>query len=313
MTKHRTIANWRGLVLIVICAGSAAPASTVRIGTFLTAIDYAPFYVAKSNACLAQLGRDLAIDYSYEVFKSIPAINAAVASGRLDVILEADSPAILQRAAGADIREITPLAALSQELVVPARSPVANLAGLRGARVGVLFGSGYHFAIVDAMATAGIEATAYSTVDTAPDAGSAAFAEDRIDAWAIWPPILQRMVEGGRFRAIPGSASTLNVYAWGAGPFMHANPAFVAGFVPCVRQAIAYARSHKPETVRIVARETGIAPATVEQSWSTMTFGFGADDEVFRVLNAQARFLRGNGYIQQDVTFEPAAFYDRGF
>ena len=268
--------------------------------------------MAKNDGCLAGLARRYGRAIDYRAFTTVPAMNEAVNSRALDIILEADTPAILQRAAGTDIREVTPLAALSQQILVPTGSPARRLADLRGKRIGVLFASGYHFAIVDGMAAAGLPTEAFSLVDVAPAAGQPLLSSGAIDAWAIWPPILQQVASRAPVRAIAGSGSTLNVYAFAAGPFMDGNAPLIAGFTRCIRRAIRAIRAGTADAPAITARETGIAADTVAAAWPTMTFGFVVDRDALSVLNRQAAFLLDHGYIARPVRFDPASFRDRG-
>lgn len=307
--------------IAMLCSLLAGPATharehgaqpPLRVGSFLSAIDYAPFYVARNMGCIDALARSAGRQLDYKVYTSIPGVNDAVESGTLDIILEADSPAILQRAAGGDIQEITPLATLSQQLLVPDDSRISRMADLRGKRIGVLFGSGYHFAVVDGLAAAHLGPADYVLVDTAPTDGPAALADGKIDAWAIWPPILQREQLAHRGLAIAGSASTLNVYAFGRATFMRHHPAIVSGFMRCMRQGIAFIKHDKKATIAIIAAETGIQPELIARAWPTMAFGFQADREQFRVLNAQAGFMFEHGFAQRAVKFEPKSFYDLG-
>ncbi len=301
---------------LAVCAGPAdaapPPPARLRIGTFLTAIDYAPFYVAKQNGCLAALARRHGRTINYRVFHSVPAMNEAVNSGALDLILEADTPAIAQRAAGTDIREVLPLAALSQQLLVPAGSPARRLADLRGKRIGVLLGSGYHFAVVDGLAAAGVRRDEYRLVDVAPTAGGPLLANGTIDAWAIWPPILQETAAAAPVRTIAGSVETLNVYAFAAGPFMDRNGRLIDGFAGCLRAAIRSIRRRAAPAMAITAAETGLPARTVAAAWPTMRFGFRVDPAAFRVLNAQAAFLYKEGHVRRTVRFDPSSFRDRG-
>lgn len=301
--------------LPAIAGGEADAASratyqgrSLRIGTFLRAIDYAPYYVAKHDGCLDRIARSAGRQISYTVYSTIPAVNMAVNSGALDIILEADSPAILQLAAGAQIREIMPLAALDQQILVPTGSKLDNLAGLRNARIGVLFGSGYHFAIVDALRSQGAALETLNLVDIKPDAGDSALSSGLIDAWAIWPPILQSAVAAGKGRPIAGSTSTLNVYAFATRRFIRSNMRLVHAFAGCMHDSITAIPTRPKDAVRAVHEETGIAIDIIEKAWPTMKFGFRVDDESLRVLNRQAKFFLENGYIKKAVVFEPAFF-----
>ena len=289
-----------------------ASGDTLRIGTFLSAIDYAPFYIAQQNGCADAVARRHGRVVRYEVYHATGDMNAAVNSGALDIILEADTPAILQRAAGTDIREITPLAALSQQILTPAHTDARGLLDLKGRRIGVLFASGYHFAVVAGLSALGLAEDRYTLVDVAPTDGAASLARGDIDAWAIWPPILQQTMRTSPVKIMPGSASTLNVYAWGAGPFMRKNPSLVNAFAACIRRSIGFIKDRRAEALAITADKTGLPLRIVSDAWPTMRFGFKADPEIFRVLNDQAKFLYNHGYTPRAVHFDAADFHDLG-
>lgn len=301
-------------IALAVTAVTPAPAASpppLTIGTFRRAIDFAPFYGAEADGCLAALAERHGRTVKTVVYETIPALNAAVTAGALDIVLEADTPAIAQRAAGIELTPIAPIAALSQQLLVPAGSPVRRLADLAGRRVGVLKGSGYHFALVDGLTAAGVAPDRYGIVDVTPTAGAAMLASGAVDAWAIWPPELQEARRATR--VIAGSPETLNVYAFAAGRSLAAEPDIAIGFAGCMRRSIAAIARRPAAAIALTARETALDPQIVAAAWPTMAFGFRVDPATIRVLNAQAAFLHAGGYVRRPVRFDAREFRGPGF
>ncbi len=72
---------------------------TVRIGTFSSAVDYAPFYVARSRELFESAAGD-GKKVEYVEFDSAPAITEALATKRVDLVFMAEPPALIASAAG---------------------------------------------------------------------------------------------------------------------------------------------------------------------------------------------------------------------
>lgn len=285
---------------------------TVRVATFLKTLSYVPYYVARDRGCLDAVGREHGLKFEYRLFGTVPAVNEAVNASAVDIILEADSPAILQVAAGADLQEITPIAHLNHEVLVPDSSSATGMKDLRGKRIGVLFGTGYHFAVVEAMDKLNIRRDEYTLVDTHPGQGYADLKDKKIDAWAIWPPTLQQWVKEGGVKVIPGSPSPMAVYAYSPREFLKRNPKAIDAFVGCMRSAMEYIQRNRGDAIALTAQETNLPPNIVEMSLENIFYGLNVTDDVIRVLNNQAKFMYENGYSTRAVTFDSTHFSDRG-
>jgi sulfonate transport system substrate-binding protein len=79
-------------------------AEAVHIGTFSIAIDYAPYLVARSKGWFEDVLKPYGMTPDYTTFQTLAPINESFATGRVDVVFEAETPAIIGRAAGIDIR-----------------------------------------------------------------------------------------------------------------------------------------------------------------------------------------------------------------
>ena len=100
----------------------------VRIGTMGDAVDYAPYMVARSKGWFEEeFRKNGAAGAEYTAFQSLPTLNETLATNRLDLVFEAEPPAIVGKgAAGVDLRVIGISCSLTQEIVVRADSSNQN-------------------------------------------------------------------------------------------------------------------------------------------------------------------------------------------
>src|SRR5215204_661423 len=75
-------------------------AKVVKIGSFFTAIDYAPYLVAKNQRWFEDAFQKAGATVEYTTFQSLAPINESFATNQVDVVFEAEPPAIIGRAGG---------------------------------------------------------------------------------------------------------------------------------------------------------------------------------------------------------------------
>src|SRR5574337_615368 len=121
------------VVALVSCTRRSTPAiHDVRIGSFSIAIDYAPYLVSKSKGWFADEYQKDGITHHFTTFETLPSINESFATGNVDIVFEAEPPAIIGRAAGIDIRIMGISCSLTQEIVVSTRSTIKSILDLKG-------------------------------------------------------------------------------------------------------------------------------------------------------------------------------------
>ncbi len=315
-TKIKRVAL-AGLVFGLIVAGDAAShharaVDAVRIGTFSTAIDYAPLYIAKREGWLDEVARKHNVTIEYRRFDTLAAINDALAAKKLDMIAQADTPAIYQTASGNKLLEIAPFASLIQEIIVAPGSRAEGLADLKGKRIGVLFGSGFHYGAVKGIEKLGLPPDAMTLVNLPPAEARAAFAAKTIDAWLIWPPFVQQEVVGGTGKAIPGARARANISLFAPEDFVKQNAALVAAVSGVMKRAQEFARTDPRQAITLVAAETALPERVVAMAWSKIDFSLTAGPDVLQEMNGQAGFLFKEGFIAQEVKFAPSFFQGFG-
>ncbi|HTE42660.1 MAG TPA: ABC transporter substrate-binding protein, partial [Steroidobacteraceae bacterium] len=168
----------------VVMPTTAKP-QMVRVGTFFSAIDYAPLMVARSKGWLAEETGVPAANIEMTEFQTLPTINEAFAANRIDVVFEAEVPAIVGRAAGIDIKITGIGATLNEGILVRSTLPVKSIAQLKGHSVAVLSGTAMHFGLLSLLEANGVDTATVQVLNMLPPDAAAAFASGQVDAWAI--------------------------------------------------------------------------------------------------------------------------------
>ena len=78
----------------------------------------------------------------------------------------------------------------SSAVIVPKDSPITSFAQLKGKKIGLTFGAGVQYYTVLALKQFGLTDKDVQLVNLTTNAAQAAFRTGKIDAWAIWDPIL---------------------------------------------------------------------------------------------------------------------------
>lgn len=281
---------------------------TVRIATFSTAIDYAPYFVAKANGYFdEELGR-IGMVPAYSRFESLPPLNDALQHNQLDAVFEAEPPAFIAEASGTDVSVIEVSATLTQKIIARANSGIRSMADLRGRKIGVLTGTSSHYGILRQLENAGLSPSDVELVNVAPVDARAAFESGQIDAWAVWPPFPEHEQAAGRAVEVPGSAAVIQSLLVVDGDFARSNPAAMRAIDTAVDRAKAFIVSNPEKAQELVAAATGEPIAVVRAAWSKHNFAATLDASVRADIDQKARFLFANKFIAKPVNPERDLF-----
>jgi sulfonate transport system substrate-binding protein len=291
---------------------SVRGSKVLRIGTFSTAIDYSPFYIAQSQGWLEDAAKRHGMAIQYSRFDALPAINDALAARKLDIILEADTPAIVQKASGNELVEIAPLASLSQEMIIPKSSSAKSLQDLQGKKIAVLFGTGFHYGFISGINKSGIPPNAFTLVNLAPPEARAAFASSSVDGWYVWPPFPQQEEVAGTGKIIPGTSARVNVFMFANAEFARDNSALIDDIIAAIDRARQFIRENGNEAQAIVSRQTSFQPEVVALAWPKIDFNLTVTPQVVEEMNDQAAFLAQGNFISKPTNFPPSFFYRPG-
>jgi sulfonate transport system substrate-binding protein len=310
-TRSKFIASV--LVLAVFAAGgflwfqnpwsnTAGAPKVLRMGSFSVAIDYAPYLVAKEKGWFEDALKDEGYQIRYTTFQTLPPINESFATDRLDVVFEAEVPAIIGRAAGVNIK----IPALSctingNELLVKPDSPIKSVADLKGKKVAVLAGTGWHFALLKSLESTHLERSDVTVVDMTPPDAKAALETGAVDAWVVWPPWAEQAIVAGSARIVSGFAPIAQVVMVMRGGLLEENPEVADKVVEVMKHAKEWIKQNPVEARAIVSKVLDLPLKVVEMAWAKMNWDAELNSEVIDDIQTRADTLSAEGFIKQSL------------
>jgi sulfonate transport system substrate-binding protein len=155
----------------------------------------------------------------------------------------------------------------SSAVIVPKDSPITSFAQLKGKKIGLTFGAGVQYYTVLALKQFGLTDKDVQLVNLTTNAAQAAFRSGKIDAWAIWDPILATAESdlGAKPILTAGQITSLG----SSYTFQFANPkslgdkdkgAALADFVHRVAQAQVWVNDHPDAWAKAGQQIAGLSP-----------------------------------------------------
>lgn len=132
------------------------------------------------------------VKVSWVEFTAGPPLVEALNVGSVHVGWTGDAPPIFGQSAGAAIVYVARLPSTGQgeAIITKEGSGLKTLADLKGKKVAFGKGTSANNVVVAAVEKAGLKFTDIEAVYLSPADAAAAFAADKVDAWAIWDPYL---------------------------------------------------------------------------------------------------------------------------
>jgi len=288
MNKHHE-ARLRGLFLIVAlaCIGAgaitsrdSAAAEKLRVGINLTTIETLPIYLAAD-------GRD-AIEL---IEGAIPALTA----GKVDVVTNAETQAILRSTANPEIRVILTVAEYGYRIVARRSAGIASAADLRGKKIATQLNSSAHFYIVKTLGSVGLSEKDVTVVGVLPPDMPSALARGDIDAVSIWEPAAEKSLQalGADALIIQGPAyrERFNLNTTAA---IIADPLRRAALVDLLRSLIRTSqevRDHPERAQPLIAGKLNLPTQIVSTTWDLFRFPAAIPDDLLDSMVEQEPWM----------------------
>jgi sulfonate transport system substrate-binding protein len=159
---------------------------------------------AESLLKAAGLLTQLPFKVSWSDFTSGPPMLQAMGAGAIDVGGVGDAPPVFAAAGGADIAIVgaTENGPNSAALVVPKGSPIKSISQLRGKTIAVAEGSSADYHLLTVLEKAGLGVHQVTLDYLQPAEGLAALESGKVDAWDIWTPYIEEVVDEHGARAL---------------------------------------------------------------------------------------------------------------
>ncbi|PZQ48380.1 MAG: sulfonate ABC transporter substrate-binding protein [Rhodovulum sulfidophilum] len=234
-----------------------------------------PVVARREGTIEAALGPDVSV--KWVEFTAGPPLVEALNVGAVDLGWTGDAPPIFGQASGAAISYVAALPGngAGEAIIVKADGGIETLADLRGKTVAVGKGTSAHNLLVAALEKAGVGYDEITPTYLAPADGAAAFAADKVDAWAVWDPFLAIAETRYAPRVLARSSDVLNVntYFLGNKTFVAEHPSAVLKVLAGLGEAAVWADAHRPEVAAAVAEVTGVPIDAQTLAADRATFG----------------------------------------
>lgn len=293
------------LVLLAACV-NILPARcsnerVVHLGTFSRAVDYAPYIVAKQKHLFDAALKACNATPAYEEFQSLPTINEAFATKKLDAVLESEAPCIVGKAAGIDLKILAVSSLVEVPVIVHTKSDITSVAGLRGKKVAVLAGTSAHYVLCKVLEGAGLSKNDVSIVNMTPPDAKSAFDSNKIDAWAIWPPFVEQEELAGTGKCLPKASGVVDVVMVVRADFVKDSPKIAGALVEVLKSARSWVSAHPAEAQEIVAKELKLPLPVVQKAWSRQDWTSTIDKKLTDDVQKKADFLKSVGLVRNVV------------
>jgi sulfonate transport system substrate-binding protein len=291
---------WLNLILLCPARGSS-PETIVHMGSFSKAVDYAPYLVAKRKHWFEVALKPWHVPVTYDIFQTLPSINEAFAAKKIDVVFEAEAPAIVGKAAGIDIEIKGISAILNLQFLVHKNSGITKIADLKGKKIAVLAGTSAHYGLLKNLEKAGLSKKDVSILDMTPPDARSAFESNKIDAWAVWPPFVQQAIIAGTGATIPGADAQIDVVMVMRHGFEVDHKDWAAAIVKTLNEAKAWIMKNPAEAQKITSEELNVPLNVVQMAWPTHQFDAQLNPTVMADIQKKADFLKSVGFVRKAV------------
>lgn len=210
-------------------------------------------------------------------FQAGPPLLEALNAGSIDFGYTGDAPPIFSQAAGGNLVYVSASASSGdgEAILVKEDSPVRSVADLKGRKVAVGRGTSAHNLLVAALEKAGLTFSDITPAYLTPaDAGSA-FANDSVDAWAIWDPYFAVGQARSKTRVLATSGQTHDVSAYFLAnrTFADAHPGVIVSTLSGLSESAAWAGDHRDEVAQALTAVTAIPYAIQKVAADRTQFG----------------------------------------
>ncbi len=275
-------------------AFAAEPLKELRIGYQ----KIGALLIVKAQKVLEKRFEPQGVRVRWVEFNFGPPLLEALAAGAVDYGYTGDAPPIFAEAAHASLlyAATIPTRGYGQAIVVPADSPIQDIAGLKGKKVAVAKASSAHNLLIAALESAKVPWAAITPVYLAPPDAASAFARGAVDAWSIWDPFFAIAELKQKARALPldRKVSAQNSFFLVNAGFAAKHPDVVATINGAIATATTWADQHRDQVAAILAEASGVDLAAENRSVERTEFTFGPlNDDVLAEQQAVAdRFQR---------------------
>ncbi|NSZ65434.1 aliphatic sulfonate ABC transporter substrate-binding protein [Agrobacterium tumefaciens] len=186
ITRRALSASFLVAAALSVLPLQAQTAEELKIGYQKTGLPV----IARQQGVIEKALEAKGVKVSWVEFTAGPPLVEALNVGSINVGWTGDAPPIFGQAAGSAIVYVAALPSngKGEAIFTKPESGIKSVADLKGKKVGVGKGTSAHNLLVAAIEKNGLKFSDIDVVYLSPADAAAAFASDKIDAWAVWDP-----------------------------------------------------------------------------------------------------------------------------
>lgn len=275
----------------------------ISIGTFSKSMGNVPYYIAKENGWFEKaIGDKFEIEYTE--YNDRPTIASALSSGNLKFIFSAEIPAILIKAQGENVKFVNLSATLTQEIIVPTKSPISKIGDLKGKKIAVLSGTSSHYALLKILTENGLNPGDVQILFMPPAEAKTAFETGQIDAWAVWPPWVEQQEVTGYAKSLPGSNAIICSVGYMPSSFIDTNPSVSDSLSSIINRAKKWIVNNPVQAQEITAKQLGLDINVVKLAWTKFNWGATFDSLILSDMQSKAEFLSNEKLTRSNILID---------
>jgi sulfonate transport system substrate-binding protein len=287
--------------IVLTSCNNGSKQKKVKMATFFNAVDYGPYIIAKKKGWFDEALKEKGITVEYSQFQDLPALNEAFATNNIDIVFEAEPPAIIGKAAGNNIKIRDISCTLNQEIVVRSDSKINSVKDLEGKKIAVLAGTSSHYGVYELLKRNGITPNDKLIFDMSPPDAKIALAKGEVDAWAIWPPNVEEEEVAGTGKSFSGDEVFISSVMVTNENFVKSNPEAFKIIKETFDRAKKWLSEHPDEGINIIAEEMKEPVAVIKLAYPKHNWAAVIDDKIVSDIQAKADFLLSLGKIKNAV------------
>lgn len=266
---------------------------------------YAPIFIAKKKGWLEAELKKEKVTVKWTTFLAGPPMNEAFAAGEEDIGLLGDTPAIIARAAGQDIRVVGLASSGPKALAVIVRknSTVKSAKELKGKKVAVTKGSYAHHLLALVLQNSGLTTEDIQLINLpVADIGTALNTGD-IEAGAIWEPHITKLEESGAIRVLADGTNIKKgvLVIITSNKFAVQNPALVTAFLNAYKRGYDFVKANPTQAADLIADEAKLTPEQLLKVFPKFNYWPGINADDIEELKKSEEFMRANDIIKTEV------------
>jgi len=209
ITRRALSASFLVVAALSVLPLQAQAAEELKIGYQKTGLPV----IARQQGVIEKALEAKGVKVSWVEFTAGPPLVEALNVGSINVGWTGDAPPIFGQAAGSAIVYVAALPSngKGEAIFTKPESGIKSVADLKGKKVGVGKGTSAHNLLVAAIEKNGLKFSDIDVVYLSPADAAAAFASDKIDAWAVWDPFFAIAETRYQPRVLARSSDVLKV------------------------------------------------------------------------------------------------------